>query len=178
MIFLSGCFEDGGNAVCKKNLMQICGGGCKQGCGDWFVGGDKSVRRSREALPLCGLESSHGRVDPHCCNKPQWIHTVATSTSVDPHCCKPQWIHTAVSHIGSTLRTAARFNVLKLNAVRHHFKLEHQLVIMTIFCNTALRPNHPLKICGVWPNTTDFYRTQVYLGSDLWVRLSVTEGRL
>ena len=24
----------------------------------------------------------------------------------------------------------------------------------------------------------NFYRTQVYLGSDLWVRLSVTEGRL
>ena len=45
-------------------------------------------------------------------------------------------------------------------------------VISVTFCNSAQRP--PVQCQMV---QGDFYRTQVYLGSDLWVRVSVTEGR-
>ena len=71
----SGCFEDSGNAVCNKNLIQICGSGCKGG--DWFVDRDKKC------------EEEQGGFATLWAGKQSWesgATLLLQATSVDPHC--------------------------------------------------------------------------------------------
>ena len=66
---------------------------------------------------------------------------------------------------------------------RRHFSLQHYLDIQLLFFDQLLEyaiPPPPLCTSqnirmAIWPET-NFYRTQVSLGSDLWVRFSETES--
>ena len=64
-----------GNAVCNKNLIQICGSGCKGG--DWFVDRDKKC------------EEEQGGFATLWAGKQSWesgATLLLQATSVDPHC--------------------------------------------------------------------------------------------